>query len=160
MSSTELPERTEKELHLVNRWSRVALGTVAALAVWQMAWLYEARSNVEEIIPDWQGTDVWLWLWFAVGVSCAVAAASGSDTLARVGFGTTAVVSAMGAATIFSAGRSTDIIQYTMTGQFYAFGQAVLLSALSFDMLLSPLRAIPSQMTVHNFRKVLGDGRN
>lgn len=160
MPAHELPERTKKELHLVNRWSRGALGTIAAFAGWQMGWIYEARSNVEAVIPNWQGADVWLWLWLVVGITSAAGALTGRDMLARLGFGTTAVVSAMGAATIFSAGRSTDIIQYTMTGQFYAFGQAVLLSALSFDMLLSPLRTIPSQMTVHNFRKVLGDGRN
>lgn len=160
MPAPELPTQTEKELHIVNMWSRVALGMIAAFAGWQMGWIYEARSNVEAVIPNWQGTDVWLWLWLAVGITSAAGALTGRDMLARLGFGTTAVVSAMGAATIFSAGRSTDIIQYTMTGQFYAFGQAVLLSALSFDMLLSPLRTIPSQMTVHNFRKVLGDGRN
>lgn len=160
MPAHELPERTKKELHLVNRWSRGALGMIAAFAGWQMGWIYEARSNVEAVIPNWQGADVWLWLWLVVGITSAAGALTGRDMLARLGFGTTAVVSAMGAATIFSAGRSTDIIQYTMTGQFYAFGQAVLLSALSFDMLLSPLCTIPSQMTVHNFRKVLGDGRN
>lgn len=160
MPAHELPERTKKELHLINRWSRGALGTIAAFAGWQMGWIYEARSNVEAVIPNWQGADVWLWLWLVVGITSAAGALTGRDMLARLGFGTTAVVSAMGAATVFSAGRSTDIIQYTMTGQFYAFGQAVLLSALSFDMLLSPLRTIPSQMTVHNFRKVLGDGRN
>lgn len=160
MPAPERPERTEKELHTVNRWSRIALGTIAAFAGWQMGWLYEARNNVEAIIPDWQGTDVWLWLWLAVGITCAIAALTGRDLLARLGFGATAVVSAMGAATIFSAGRSTDVIQYTMTGQFYAFGQAVLLSALSFDMLRSPLRTIPPQVTAHNFTEVLRHGRD
>lgn len=160
MPAPERPEQTEKELYIINRWSRIALGMIAAFAGWQMGWIYEARSNVEAVIPNWQGADVWLWLWLVVGITSAAGALTGRDMLARLGFGTTAVVSAMGAATIFSAGRSTDIIQYTMTGQFYAFGQAVLLSALSFDMLLSPLRTIPSQMSAHNFREVADDGRN
>lgn len=129
-----VPDCSTAELHAVNRWSRVALGFLALFCVWQIVWLFKVRPNVEEAIPDFQGVDLWIWLWGVVGLTCGVAAIVGRDTFARFGFGSMAVVSAMGAATTLSS----------MTGQFYAFGQAVLLSALSFDMLLSPLRVMPA----------------
>lgn len=139
-----VPDRSTAELHTVNRWPRVALGFLALFCVWQIVWLFKVRPNVEEAIPDFQGVDLWIWLWGVVGLTCGVAAIVGRDTFARFGFGSMAVVSAMGAATTLSSASGTAVIGYTMTGQFYAFGQAVLLSALSFDMLLSPLRAMPA----------------
>lgn len=160
MPAHELPERTKEELHLVNRCSRIALGMIAVFAGWQVWWIYDVRPNVEAAIPGWQATGVWLVLWFIVGVTCAAAALAGSDMIARLGFGTTAVVSAMAAATVLVSASNTEVVGYTMTGQFYGFGQAVLLSALSFDMLISPLRTIPPEMSAHNFRKVADDGRD
>ena len=139
-----VPDCSTAELHAVNRWSRVALGFLALFCVWQIVWLFKVRPNVEEAIPDFQGVDLWIWLWGVVGLTCGVAAIVGRDTFARFGFGSMAVVSAMGAATTLSSASGTAVIGYTMTGQFYVFGQAVLLSALSFDMLLSPLRATPA----------------
>jgi hypothetical protein len=136
-----VPDCSTAELHAVNRWSRVALGFLALFCVWQIVWLFKVRPNVEEAIPDFQGVDLWIWLWGVVGLTCGVAAIVGRDTFARFGFGSMAVVSAMGAATTLSSASGTAV---TMTGQFYAFGQAVLLSALSFDMLLSPLRVMPA----------------
>lgn len=133
-----VPDCSTAELHAVNRWSRVALGFLALFCVWQIVWLFKVRPNVEEAIPDFQGVDLWIWLWGVVGLTCGVAAIVGRDTFARFGFGSMAVVSAMGAATTLSSASGTAVIGY------YAFGQAVLLSALSFDMLLSPLRATPA----------------
>jgi hypothetical protein len=138
-----VPDCSTAELHAVNRWSRVALGFLALFCVWQIVWLFKVRPNVEEAIPDFQGVDLWIWLWGVVGLTCGVAAIVGRDTFARFGFGSMAVVSAMGAATTLSSASGTAVIG-SMTGQFYAFGQAVLLSALSFDMLLSPLRVMPA----------------
>jgi hypothetical protein len=139
-----VPDCSTAELHAVNRWSRVALGFLALFCVWQIVWLFKVRPNVEEAIPDFQGVDLWIWLWGVVGLTCGVAAIVGRDTFARFGFGSMAAVSAMGAATTLSSASGTAVIGSTMTGQFYAFGQAVLLSALSFDMLLSPLRTMPA----------------
>jgi hypothetical protein len=139
-----VPDCSTAELHTVNRWSRVALGFLALFCVWQIVWLFKVRPNVEEAIPDFQGVDLWIWLWGVVGLTCGVAVIVGRDTFARFGFGSMAVVSAMGAATTLSSASGTAVIGCAMTGQFYAFGQAVLLSALSFDMLLSPLRVMPA----------------
>lgn len=137
------PLRTLGELHAVNRWSRIALGCLAVFSVWQIVWLFKARDNVEGAIPDVQGVNLWVVLWAIVGVTCTAGAVIGKDAIARIGFGAMAVVSSMGAVTVLIATKNTDVVGCTMIGQFYSFGQAALLAALSFDMLLSPLRALP-----------------
>lgn len=133
---------------VVNPYVRIVLAVYVAFALWQVYWLAKAQLEVEAIIPAVQSVWHWVVAWLAVAVTGVVAAATGRDLPARLAFGAMSVVSVCGAATILLSG-------WPMSGQFYAFGEAVVLAAASMVMLLSPLRRVPSTRVLLDFETLL-----
>jgi hypothetical protein len=132
----------------VNPYVRVVLVVYAIFSAWQVYWLIEAAVHVEAIIPAIQSVWHWIAAWSIVGAASAVGAVTGRDLPARLAFGSMAVASVCGAATIWLSG-------WPMREQFYPFGEAIVLAAASLVMLLSPLRPVPSTRHLIDFEALL-----
>lgn len=120
----------------VSPYVRAMLAVFALFAVWMVWWLDHARDFIEPLLPSLMNVSGWVLAWACVVGFAALGAVTGRDLYARLGFAAMAVVSVMGAVTV--AMDNAPLIE-----QFWAGGQAVVLAAACFVMLLSPMRNPP-----------------
>ena len=115
---------------------RTILVVFAVFGVWQVYWLHRAQAAVDAVLPSLLNVSGWKVIWAGVAVLTAWGATSGSDRLARLGFGAVCVASVMGAVTVAIDARP-------LSTQFWSFGQATVLALSCLVLLLSPLRNPP-----------------
>jgi hypothetical protein len=123
----------------ISPYIRAVLVIFVGLSIWQLLWLSKALDSVEFYIPAVQDANMWQAAWTVILISSLVAALTGRDVPARIAFGAMAVVTTLGAVTIWS---STEPMEY----QFYPFGLSVTLAACCYILLLSPLRPAPGAL--------------